>query len=68
MCFLGYRREIFNFGLYSLCVFCVCNGYSEICDFEIGVCNCRDNMVGLYCEKCSDGYYGDLIVGIFFDC
>ncbi|KAF4018641.1 hypothetical protein G4228_010087 [Cervus hanglu yarkandensis] len=68
MCLSGYRRETPSLGPYSPCVLCTCNGHSETCDPETGVCNCRDNTAGPHCEKCGDGYYGDSTAGTSFDC
>uniref|UniRef100_A0A2K6F143 Laminin subunit gamma-1 n=1 Tax=Propithecus coquereli TaxID=379532 RepID=A0A2K6F143_PROCO len=68
MCLSGYRRETPSLGPYSPCVLCTCNGHSETCDPETGVCNCRDNTAGPHCEKCSDGYYGDSTMGTSSDC
>ncbi|KFU87396.1 Laminin subunit gamma-1, partial [Chaetura pelagica] len=62
-CSPGYRRETPSLGPYSPCVPCACNGHSETCQPETGVCNCRDNTAGPHCEKCSDGYYGDATAG-----
>ncbi|XP_013970599.2 laminin subunit gamma-1 [Canis lupus familiaris] len=68
MCLSGYRRETPSLGPYSPCVLCTCNGHSETCDPETGVCDCRDNTAGPHCEKCSDGYYGDSTTGSSSDC
>ncbi|XP_023387000.1 laminin subunit gamma-1 isoform X2 [Pteropus vampyrus] len=67
-CLSGYRRETPSLGPYSPCVPCACNGHSETCDPETGVCNCRDNTAGPQCERCSDGYYGDSSLGTSSDC
>ncbi|KFR14673.1 Laminin subunit gamma-1, partial [Opisthocomus hoazin] len=67
-CSSGYRRETPSLGPYSTCVPCMCNGHSETCEPETGVCNCRDNTAGSHCEKCSDGYYGDATAGTASDC
>ncbi|XP_063877309.1 laminin subunit alpha-1-like isoform X1 [Scylla paramamosain] len=43
---------------------CECNGRSETCDSETGVCqNCRDNTMGPNCEVCVTGYYGNPDLG-----
>ncbi|KAL5281190.1 LAMA2 family protein [Megaselia abdita] len=40
---------------------CNCNGRSEDCDRETGACkNCRYNTGGEMCEKCAEGFYGDV--------
>uniref|UniRef100_A0A8C6GKJ4 Laminin subunit gamma-1 n=1 Tax=Mus spicilegus TaxID=10103 RepID=A0A8C6GKJ4_MUSSI len=67
-CLPGYRRETPSLGPYSPCVLCTCNGHSETCDPETGVCDCRDNTAGPHCEKCRDGYYGDSTLGTSSDC
>ncbi|XP_064107459.1 laminin subunit alpha lam-3-like isoform X1 [Macrobrachium nipponense] len=39
---------------------CNCNGRSETCNRETGVCqNCRENTMGPHCEVCATGFYGD---------
>ncbi|KRF77830.1 laminin subunit alpha lam-3 isoform X2 [Drosophila virilis] len=39
---------------------CHCNGRSNDCDRETGVClNCRENSGGAHCQQCAEGYYGD---------
>lgn len=42
---------------------CECNGHGNqdlgICNVENGECFCRDNTVGLKCDRCAQGYYGD---------
>ncbi|XP_012368221.2 laminin subunit gamma-1, partial [Octodon degus] len=68
VCLPGYRRETPSLGPYSPCVLCTCNGHSETCDPETGVCNCRDNTAGPHCERCGDGYYGDSTAGTSSDC
>ncbi|XP_078499309.1 laminin subunit gamma-1 [Lissotriton helveticus] len=67
-CAPGYRRESPGLGPYSPCVLCTCNGHSESCNPETGVCNCRDNTAGPHCERCSEGYYGDSTAGTSSDC
>ncbi|XP_042191375.1 laminin subunit beta-4 [Callorhinchus milii] len=42
------------------CRSCWCNGYSELCDSQTGVCqSCQAFTTGSYCERCIDGYYGN---------
>lgn len=51
----------FIFGLG--CQPCDCNGHGNKsqgeCDIVTGECICTDNTMGLACENCMDGYYGD---------
>ncbi|GFO45203.1 basement membrane-specific heparan sulfate proteoglycan core protein, partial [Plakobranchus ocellatus] len=67
-CITGYTRT--GGGLYlGLCEPCQCNGHSNECDPETGVCrNCRHNTMGPQCDKCAQGYYGDATVGSSGDC
>ncbi|KAL5012356.1 hypothetical protein ScPMuIL_010907 [Solemya velum] len=45
------------------CQPCDCNGHGNKsqgeCDIVTGECICTDNTMGLACENCMDGYYGD---------
>ncbi|XP_063394216.1 laminin subunit alpha [Cydia fagiglandana] len=42
------------------CVPCECNGHSQECDVNTGVClDCGGNSMGDHCEMCVPGYYGD---------
>ncbi|XP_025082607.1 basement membrane-specific heparan sulfate proteoglycan core protein-like isoform X8 [Pomacea canaliculata] len=51
------------------CVACNCNGHSNDCDPETGVClECRDNTAGLFCERCAEGFIGDARRGTPIDC
>ncbi|XP_059617833.1 laminin subunit alpha lam-3 [Phlebotomus argentipes] len=39
---------------------CSCNGRSEKCDRETGIClKCRENTGGHHCESCAEGFYGN---------
>ncbi|XP_066260113.1 basement membrane-specific heparan sulfate proteoglycan core protein isoform X1 [Euwallacea similis] len=55
-CAFGYTRS--DEGIYlELCVPCECNGYSNECDPETGVCrNCRNNTAGDQCDQCLPGF------------
>nr|XP_018910612.1 PREDICTED: basement membrane-specific heparan sulfate proteoglycan core protein isoform X4 [Bemisia tabaci] len=57
-CDAGYTRQ--EQGLYlGICEPCACNGHSDQCDPETGVCfNCRDHTTGDFCNICEDGYEG----------
>jgi len=57
VCAPGYTRDPPNGGKYAPCVRCNCNGHSDICDPETGVCDCDHNTMGDHCELCQDGYY-----------
>ncbi|XP_055304959.1 basement membrane-specific heparan sulfate proteoglycan core protein isoform X6 [Sitodiplosis mosellana] len=67
-CAPGYKRS--QSGLYlGLCEPCDCNGHSDECDAENGVChNCRDNTEGEHCERCAGGFEGDATRGTSYDC
>ncbi|KAJ8274539.1 hypothetical protein COCON_G00091640 [Conger conger] len=67
-CALGYRRNRPDLGPFSACESCNCNGHSDTCDPESGMCDCKHNTAGISCEKCKDGYYGDATAGTSSDC
>ncbi|XP_038859912.1 laminin subunit gamma-1-like isoform X1 [Salvelinus namaycush] len=68
MCALGYRRSRPDLGAFSSCDACNCNGHSDTCNPDTGMCDCQHNTAGLSCERCKDGYYGDSTVGSSSDC
>ena len=42
------------------CIPCQCNGFSDSCDPETGVCtNCNNFTSGRFCEVCQSGTYGN---------
>jgi len=57
-----------NGGAFARCIPCNCNGHSDYCDEESGVCDCSHNTGGENCEVCADGFYGDSILGNPDDC
>ncbi|XP_057651520.1 basement membrane-specific heparan sulfate proteoglycan core protein-like isoform X5 [Diorhabda carinulata] len=63
-CDVGYTRT--PSGLYlGLCEACDCNGYSNECDPDTGIClNCKDGTTGDYCDECLPGYTGDPSNGV----
>jgi hypothetical protein len=67
-CDTGYTRSVQGVYL-GLCEPCNCNGHSNECDPDSGVCmNCRDHTTGEECELCEDGYTGDATLGTSNDC
>ncbi|XP_072174592.1 basement membrane-specific heparan sulfate proteoglycan core protein-like [Diadema setosum] len=67
-CAPGFTRS--GGGLYlGTCIPCNCNGHSNQCDQETGVCaNCAHNTIGQYCDQCAVGFYGDATSGTPNDC
>ncbi|XP_042331708.1 LOW QUALITY PROTEIN: usherin [Sceloporus undulatus] len=65
---IGLRCEHCNFGYKHLlnskkggCVSCQCSIYGSVNDFcnpSTGQCNCKEYIKGLYCDTCTDGFYG----------
>lgn len=67
-CDTGYTRSVQGVYL-GLCEPCNCNGHSNECDPDSGVCvNCRDHTTGEECELCEAGYTGDATLGTSNDC
>ncbi|XP_067840789.1 laminin subunit alpha-4 [Heptranchias perlo] len=49
---------------YGACLPCNCHGHSEQCLDDSGICiGCQNNTTGNHCEKCLDGYIGDVVQG-----
>ncbi|XP_038655581.1 laminin subunit alpha-4 [Scyliorhinus canicula] len=47
---------------YGACLPCNCHGHSEQCLDNSGICTkCQNNTTGDHCEKCLDGYIGDIV-------
>ena len=47
-CAVGFTRVIPNGGPYVACLTCMCNGHSDTCDPETGVCHdCQHNTAGM---------------------
>ncbi|XP_061591358.1 basement membrane-specific heparan sulfate proteoglycan core protein isoform X3 [Cololabis saira] len=67
-CAAGYTRT--GGGLYlGHCELCECNGHSESCHPETGICtSCLHNTQGELCELCAPGFFGDPTVGTPEDC
>ncbi|KAI4896717.1 hypothetical protein NFI96_032885, partial [Prochilodus magdalenae] len=67
-CAPGYTRT--GGGLYlGHCELCECNGHSDSCHPETGVCTtCLHNTMGEMCDQCSPGYFGDASAGTPEDC
>ena len=54
------------FGRTPDCRSCACNGFSNSCDVDTGICfNCTGKTTGSYCDNCEIGYYGDPLSGIY---
>lgn len=67
-CAKGYYRDLSGaFG--GSCIPCNCNGHSETCDCNTGVCDkCLHSTFGDHCDQCIEGYYGNATNGTPRDC
>ncbi|XP_046725155.1 basement membrane-specific heparan sulfate proteoglycan core protein isoform X3 [Silurus meridionalis] len=67
-CAQGYTRT--GGGLYlGHCELCECNGHSDTCHPETGVCTgCLHNTMGEMCDQCAAGFFGDASAGTPEDC
>ncbi|XP_050052982.1 basement membrane-specific heparan sulfate proteoglycan core protein-like isoform X1 [Aphis gossypii] len=63
-CAVGYTRN--GQGLYlEICEPCTCNGHSNHCDPDSGICvNCQNHTTGDTCNECLPGYTGNPVKGI----
>ncbi|XP_060879808.1 basement membrane-specific heparan sulfate proteoglycan core protein isoform X7 [Metopolophium dirhodum] len=63
-CAVGYTRN--GQGLYlEICEPCTCNGHSNHCDPDSGICvNCQNHTMGDTCNECLPGYTGNPQKGI----
>jgi hypothetical protein len=63
-CAVGYTRN--GQGLYlEICEPCTCNGHSNHCDPDSGICvNCQNHTMGDTCNECLPGYTGNPLKGI----
>jgi len=67
-CSSGYYKILDSKGA-RYCIPCKCNGHSQECDVNTGICkNCLHNTTGQHCEQCVEGYYGDSTRGTSLDC
>lgn len=51
------------------CLPCECNGHSETCDCNTGICHdCQHYTTGDHCDQCIEGFYGNATIGTPYDC
>ncbi|KAF7990369.1 hypothetical protein HCN44_000174 [Aphidius gifuensis] len=71
-CAWGYAKIITNSSSYNNhheCIKCDCNNHAGTCDLFLGQCEvCEHHTIGIKCERCVSGFYGDPTRGSSSDC
>ena len=65
LCAPGYTNDPELGGEFARCVPCFCSFHSNTCNPVTGTCfNCSENTVGVYCERCAEGYQRSILTTI----